>query len=77
MMSEQEREITEWLLQAPACVRRYLQGHYPRNFLREERNRAFQIPRTHEGAISTECAERFKEQFEITDAMIKEISTWL
>jgi hypothetical protein len=77
MTDDLQAEVAEWLQQAPTRVKQYLSGSiHVCNFLHDERNRAFQIPGANDGSISDECTERFKEQYEICDAMIKVIRTW-
>lgn len=56
--------IREWVNLAPDGIRAALQSVPVMNFLREHQNQTFQMIGSYDGAMSEECKESFRKDFE-------------
>ena len=67
----QQLTIGDWVRLAPREVRSWLDVITVRNFLRQERNRLFQIAGAHDGSISDTCKQSFLQHRETVNQIIQ------
>ena len=69
--------ITDWINAAPDDVKSWLTSITVINFLTAQRNKCFQMAGQYDGAMSKECTESFKRQYEAVNEILGAIGDLL